>query len=117
MFSVKGLNSLNDISRFLDGQMFVGDHEITGINFDSRHIKKNELFIPLKGDNFDGNNYIDEALSKGGFALSDRKEKKCSILVENVYESLLKLAQTNLEEIVGPSGRPLEIIGTPQETI
>ena len=99
MFSVKGLNSLKDVSKFLDGQMFVGDHEINGISFDSRHIKKNELFIPLKGDNFDGNNYIDEVVSKGGFALSDRKEKKCSILVENVYESLLKLAQKNLEEI------------------
>ena len=87
MFSVKGLNSLKDVSKFLDGQMFVGDHEINGISFDSRHIKKNELFIPLKGDNFDGNNYIDEVVSKGGFALSDRKEKKCSILVENVYRS------------------------------
>ncbi|MDA9719806.1 UDP-N-acetylmuramoyl-tripeptide--D-alanyl-D-alanine ligase [bacterium] len=99
MFSVKGLNSLKDISSFLDGQMFVSDHEIAGINFDSRHIKKNELFIPLKGDNFDGNNYIDEVERKGGFALSDRKESKCSILVENVYESLLKLAKKNLEEI------------------
>ena len=45
MFSVKGLNSLKDFSKFLDGQMFVSDHEITGINFDSRHIKKmNYLF-------------------------------------------------------------------------
>ena len=99
MFSVKGLNSLRDFSKFLDGQLFVSDHYIAGINFDSRHIKKNELFIPLKGDNFDGNDYVDEAESKGGFALSDRKEKRCSILVENVYESLLKLAQKNLEEI------------------
>ena len=40
MFSVKGLNSHKVVSRFLDGKMFVGDHEITGINFDSRHIKK-----------------------------------------------------------------------------
>ena len=46
MFSVKGLNSLKDISSFLDGQMFVSDHEIAGINFDSRHIKKNDLCIP-----------------------------------------------------------------------
>ena len=37
MFSVKGLNSLKDVSKFLDGQMFVGDHEINGISFDSRN--------------------------------------------------------------------------------
>ena len=49
MFSVKGLNSLKDFSKFLDGQIFVNDHEITGINFDSRQINKNSksVFINL----------------------------------------------------------------------
>ncbi len=36
----------------------------SGISIDSRTIKKGELFIALKGKNFDGHNFIDEAIEK-----------------------------------------------------
>ena len=36
-----------------------------GISIDSRTIKKGNLFIAIKGDKFDGNNYIRHAISKG----------------------------------------------------
>ncbi len=32
---------------------------------DSRIAKKNDLFIPLKGDNYDGHNFIDDVIKKG----------------------------------------------------
>ncbi|MFH1353621.1 MAG: UDP-N-acetylmuramoyl-tripeptide--D-alanyl-D-alanine ligase [bacterium] len=35
---------------------------ITGISIDSRSLKKNDLFIALKGENFDGHNFVETAL-------------------------------------------------------
>ena len=38
---------------------------INGISIDSRNIKKNDLFIAIKGENFDGNDFVDQALQDG----------------------------------------------------
>ena len=38
---------------------------IKGISIDSRVIKKEEAFIAIKGNNFDGHNFIDAAIKKG----------------------------------------------------
>jgi UDP-N-acetylmuramoyl-tripeptide--D-alanyl-D-alanine ligase len=47
-----------------------------GASSDSRKIGKGELFIPLRGSNFDGHRFIDEALKKGaaGALLEQEKE-------------------------------------------
>ena len=39
--------------------------KIKGISFDSRNVKKGDLFVSIKGDKFDGNDYINQATSKG----------------------------------------------------
>ena len=38
---------------------------IQGVNSDSRRIEGGELFVPLKGPNFDGHRFVGEALAKG----------------------------------------------------
>ena len=40
-----------------------------GLSIDSRTIKTGELFIAIKGENFDGHNYIREAYHKGAAAV------------------------------------------------
>ena len=35
------------------------------INTDTRNIKKDEFFLPLTGENFNGHDFISEAFSKG----------------------------------------------------
>ena len=37
----------------------------SGISFDSSKIRKNNIFFAIKGNKFDGNNYIDTAIKKG----------------------------------------------------
>ena len=39
--------------------------KIRGISFDSRSIKRGDLFVSIKGNKFDGDNYINQATSKG----------------------------------------------------
>ena len=41
------------------------DRPINGISIDSRNIKKNDLFIAIKGENFDGNDFADQAIQDG----------------------------------------------------
>lgn len=41
------------------------DAEVCGVSTDSRTVEPEELFIPLKGERFDGHRYIDAALARG----------------------------------------------------
>lgn len=42
---------------------------VTGISTDTRNLQKKELFVALKGENFDGHNFISDAINKGASAL------------------------------------------------
>jgi len=46
-----------------------------GVSINSRTIKQGELFVCIKGENFDGHDFIEDAISKGaaGIILSDTK--------------------------------------------
>ena len=37
----------------------------SGISFDSSKVRKNHIFFAIKGNKFDGNDYIDLAIKKG----------------------------------------------------
>jgi len=39
--------------------------EVTGISTDSRSVTKDQLFVPLRGERFDGHDYIPEVIAKG----------------------------------------------------
>ena len=60
------LFKLADISK---GRLFGASLNINGFSIDTRSIKNNDLFIALKGENFDGHEFISEAISKGAGAL------------------------------------------------
>jgi UDP-N-acetylmuramoyl-tripeptide--D-alanyl-D-alanine ligase len=48
---------------------------VTSVSIDTRTIKRNSLFVAIKGKNFDGHNYIKDAVKKGATAIvvSNRK--------------------------------------------
>jgi UDP-N-acetylmuramoyl-tripeptide--D-alanyl-D-alanine ligase len=47
--------------------------EIKGVSIDSRNIREGELFVALKGDRFDGHDFVPDAIRKGAWgALVDR---------------------------------------------
>ena len=37
----------------------------SGISFNSKNIKKNNIFFAIKGNEIDGNNFIQDAIKKG----------------------------------------------------
>ena len=49
----------------------------SGISSDSSKVKKNDIFFAIKGNKFDGNNFIDEAIKKGArIIVSEKKINK-----------------------------------------
>jgi UDP-N-acetylmuramoyl-tripeptide--D-alanyl-D-alanine ligase len=70
----------------------------TGISIDTRTLKGGELFFCLKGKNFNGNEFADEALKKGAkFVVLDEKDfldkkNKNQILVDDALKVLQDLA-------------------------
>jgi UDP-N-acetylmuramoyl-tripeptide--D-alanyl-D-alanine ligase len=49
--------------------------EIKGVSIDSRNIREGELFVAIKGDRFDGHDFVSEAIRKGAWgAMVQRSE-------------------------------------------
>ncbi len=67
-----------------------------GITTDTRKIQRNQLFFALKGDNFNGNLFAEQAVNKSGsFAIIDEKDYATGdnfILVPDVLKTLQELA-------------------------
>ncbi len=68
----------------------------TGVSIDTRKILEQQLFFALKGDNFNGNEYAEQAINEGAsYAIVDEEEfalnAQC-ILVEDVLTCLQGLA-------------------------
>lgn len=65
---------------------------IDNIRIDSRKVKKNDLFICIKGKNYDGHNFIKEAIKAGAKAIIvDRKVKDYKVPVIKVDDTLKAL--------------------------
>ena len=62
---------LKNILSGLEGLKVKGDLtiDITNVDSDSRNIKKNGLFVAIKGFDVDGHDYIKEAIKKGAVAV------------------------------------------------
>ena len=81
--------------------------ESTGICTDTRKIEKGCLFVALRGDNFNGNKFTQQALDKGAFKviiddISQHKNTGETILCKNSLTLLQKLATYHRQELNVP---------------
>ena len=84
---------INEIANVING-VGIPHIYITSICTDSRNIKKGCLFVPIKGEKFDGHDYINEAIQKGAVCvLSEKKLKDIPyIYVNSTKDALLSIA-------------------------
>ena len=96
---------IKDIIKITNAELICGNEETECINFskDTRIIKKDDTYIGIKGENFDGNKYWKEALEKGAkcVIIQDieftedeiKKYKNKSIIkVHDTLQALYKIA-------------------------
>ncbi len=78
---------------------------IHGVATDTRKLEQHQLFIPLKGENFNGHTFVQQAFEAGVAAvLWDRSEpnppeNQAVILVDDTLSALQQLAKAYLQEL------------------
>lgn len=96
--------NLAEIIKAVDGEIIVKNNEgiFNKISTDTRKIQENNLFIALKGENFNGNDYTIQAIEKGAsiiiiddvkFKIEDLKNRGTIIKVKDTKEALGDLAR------------------------
>lgn len=86
---------LNDLSQ--------AQTKIEGFSLDTRSLKPSQLFIAVKGNEVDGNQYVHQALEKGAVAvLSEEEGSGTRILVPNIIEALAKFGKAIRKGFNGP---------------
>ena len=86
----------------------------SGIAFNSKHVKKDNIFFAIEGKKFDGNKYILDAINKGAKIIISKKNikfenKKIIFLRDNnprkllaeISYKLIKKKQKNLIVVTG----------------
>ena len=114
---MKFINNSNDLTRYLDVPV-KKNINIKSISTDTRSIKKGALFIAIKGDVFNGNDYVEIAISKDACLVitddkkfKDSKNKKIiyvsnSILaLRNISRNIIKEYSGNIIGITGSNGK------------
>ncbi len=73
---------------------FSMEKEITEISTDTRNLPEGCLFVAIKGDNFDGHDFIESSIEAGAVSvLSEKDVENCNCLVvENTRKAFLNLA-------------------------
>ena len=115
---MKFITNTSDLAKFLNKKIKF-NALIKSISTDTRSLKKNSLFIAIKGENFDGNDFVDEALSKGSnIIIADNKRFKNSkdkrIIWVNDSIKALKTISNNIIEDYG--GNVIAITGSNGKT-
>ncbi|MEI7669273.1 MAG: UDP-N-acetylmuramoyl-tripeptide--D-alanyl-D-alanine ligase, partial [Pseudomonadota bacterium] len=102
--------NIEDIIKATSGKTNLKNLEINSVSIDSRTIIEGALFIALKGDNFDGADYVNDAIAKGAVAVitSSKKRGNKEILVDDTYQALLDIAnfarKRTSAKIIGVTG-------------
>ena len=86
---------LSEIIKVINGKSSLDeDIKIKDIKTDTRKLNKGDIFIALKGKNYDGHEYVDEAIKKGAVAciVENKINNKC-IVVGDTYQTLFDLGK------------------------
>ena len=94
------------IAEILGYNKNVVEAEIKEVSTDSRQVDEHTLFIALKGEKFDGHDFIPDVLKKGAPLVVSEKEiagvdKARVIIVEDTLKAFGKLAQYNRRQYKG----------------
>ena len=93
--------SLSKLENILHSKLINSNVNFDGISIDSRTIKKGNLFVAIKGKNFDGHEFIDDAIRKGSVAIIAEKQFKNipQLLVKDTVLALGKISNYHINTL------------------
>ncbi len=87
---------LSELAQAFDTTLSGDDVKFIGCSTDTRQIKQGSLYVALRGEHFDGHEFVMEAQKKGASAVIVEKEVSCEIprlLVADTRKALADLAR------------------------
>ncbi len=84
---------LSEIAGLVQGQLHGNDVEVSSVSIDTRAIKPGELYVAIKGHNFDGNEFVGMAEQAGAAAVLVHKGVTATIPHVVVDDTRLALAE------------------------
>ena len=97
--------SLSELRLPLDGQLHGDDCDILGVSTDSRTLHDGDLFVALRGEHFDGQEYVSQANSVGATAALVRQVVASplpQLQVADTQRALGLLGAYNRQQYKGP---------------
>ncbi len=97
--------SAKQISEIVGGQLYGdGSVMVSSVCTDSRKAEKRDLFVALKGERFDGNDYLSELDGRVGAAIAQRTAQVSYpiILVKDSLAALTALSEYYAKKIISP---------------
>ena len=98
MGTLIGNMTLSSLAQESGGELLGEDVIFSSVSTDTRSLKKGDLYLALVGENFDGNNFIDEAMRSGADSavVSRQVTSQLPLLkVADTHVALAKLANMN----------------------
>jgi UDP-N-acetylmuramoyl-tripeptide--D-alanyl-D-alanine ligase len=95
---------LSELAQPLQGLLSGADTTVAGVSIDSRSVGSQELFVALRGEKFDGHDYLERAEQAGAVAAlvsDDREIKIPSLKVEDTQKALGLLGAYNRNAFEG----------------
>lgn len=90
--------------------LFFEHPDVYGISFDSRCVKKGDLFIALSGSNFDGHDFVESAFKNGAVcALVERPVCSGAVVVPSCLDAFVSIAKLRRDMF---KGRVIAITGS-----
>ncbi|WP_154990946.1 UDP-N-acetylmuramoyl-tripeptide--D-alanyl-D-alanine ligase [Priestia megaterium] len=100
--------TLKQLAAMTPGSVFHSGNEATvieGVSIDTRTIQQGNLYIPIKGERFNGHVFVDKAIENGAVATLWNKDEEnpptdiSVILVDDTLEALQQLAKSYRHEL------------------
>ena len=105
---------LSDCAEAVQGKFIGEDAAFTSVSIDTRAIKPGQLYIAIKGHNFDGNEFVDQAEQAGACAAIVHKGVKSTlshIVVDDTRLALAELAGAWRRSLSARGNETLSVVG------
>jgi UDP-N-acetylmuramoyl-tripeptide--D-alanyl-D-alanine ligase len=105
---------LSDCAKAIQGDLIGEDAAFESVSINTRTIKPSQLYIAIKGQVFDGHQFVDQATNAGasGAIVEKRFESTLpQIIVKDARLALAELAGTWRKSVNKENGQSLDVIG------
>ena len=93
--------SIEEIVNACNGRLICGDKSqlVQGFSRDSREIEKGDIYVGIRGENFDGNTYCVQALESGAMGCIVEESYEGNINLENIKDKNIIIVKDSIKAL------------------